>query len=117
MSKIDLGKVGGFVRHYGSELTVLAGVLRSLTSSLPIDAGDRDNINGALDQIALGAKRAADGAAAVAGEVAVAVRASDVRAAVTAFLSSPEGAKALDERVNSAVAAALAKMGAHDAGK
>lgn len=95
MSKISdtIGKVGGFVTHYGNELLSVSSLIGGILQHLPIDQGDKDHFGSVLNDLEEAAQRAIDGAGAIEGDIAqrVVVKKSDVDAAVAAFLSSAAG--------------------------
>lgn len=81
--------VARFIGHYAGELRTVASTVETVIGALPLDPGDKERLNGVLAALQDAATRAADGAAALSqATVEVVVSASDVEAAVAAYLTA-----------------------------
>lgn len=80
----------GFLTHYQGELSGIATSLGDIVQHLPIDADDKARILGTVSELQEGAVNVLAAANALAGrdDLEVVVKASDVEAAVGAYLAA-----------------------------
>lgn len=112
-AKDVVSTVTGFIGHYAQEIDAVGSVLNSILHALPINAADKaniqakvDTVTGAVDNIS----KALDNFAT--NPPVVEIKASDLTAAVDAFLSTD----AFNAHVAALVAAEVAKANPPAAG-